>query len=298
MGAPIRRLLVAEGTCAVVMPEGVILRGEREVRLDLRGEIHLAPDGEWLVCDEVERASVYQPWASARRVRTIEPDEVIEALLALPGGRVITGSRSQQMSELVLWDVPAGKRLQHPNPDGPTALALCGNDRYLVGTTDGGLEVRAIDSGKRIKRMRPRGDELVEIVVGDGGRRAATRGSQGHVAFWRVGDEPAFLNDASGGAERWIAADRGSDHVATGWEGGVKLWAGGMQRQGLPGDGPGVFVAPGVLAVGGSRLDLWRLDGEHLGGLDQPFTALAAENGRLIAGDADGGLWELDLPLG
>ena len=127
----------------------------------------------------------------------------------------------------------------------------------------------------------------------------------GTLRFWDItGAKPKLLSRhamrAQGSA---LAADPASTWAATSHADRVQPWKAGQPARALPVDEKPdgkllAFVKRGVLAVGGGAgVDVWNLEkGEHIGRLDKPVTSLAAQAGRLIAGDAKGKIWAIDVP--
>lgn len=268
----------------------------------------LSPDGEWLLTMEMDRdtVGVYQPWVSTKRLRELETDDGLGSVVPLAGGQAFTLCASNNASSpLTLWDLQTGTSSRHRVREFPQDVVPLDDNRYLLASGDGSIEIRALATGKVLQKLRAAedGNEAVSISVGDSGRLAAAGLRNGTLLLWDLSGSKAQLLHEHPSVIKHVGndlvlADPGSRWVAVLGDGVIRMFQDGLASTSLPVQGESVklaFARPGVLVVAGNVLDLWNLEGDHIGTAECPVAALSASSGRVVVGDTHGVVRELAL---
>lgn len=296
-----------------------VWQGKRHASIEKLGNvrIEMSLDGRFLLVVDEFNVHVYEPWENPKEPRvTLHPDDGLGYVVPMPGGRVLTLCAAHNAyTPLTSWDLETGKEMVHKSNGFPVHAAIIDDERYVVGDMNSNISIRQLNGGKVVGKLQTwgdgHGDGICMVASGNAGKIVAALFFDGSLMIWDIsGAKVKALCRIPRAAPRALVADPGSSWVVTPSVNEVITWKDGQRARSLVGAGPvaarpdwhfeeaglAVFVRPNILAVGGERVDLWDLErSEHLGTLDKPVTTLVSAAGKLLAGDAQGTIWEVDL---
>lgn len=283
-------------------------RGAVELSLDGRFVLVLRPDGD---------VDIYDPWTNVPApVRTLHAGPGTSLVIPMPGGRACTVCPAiDARNPLMLWDLETGDGKAHRVDGLPAYATWLDEHRYVVGTTDEKITIRQLDTGKIVGKLHGwenhHGGGVCKLAAGHGGKIFATLFMDGTLMIWSMSEsQNRGLGRHGEAAPRALVADPGSSWMVTPSAKEVLTWKEGRPARSLVGsgqpplrsaqdlDGTGwaTFVRPNVVAIGGEHVDVWDLEASrHMGRWDKPVTALISLEGKLVAGDAEGNIWEVDV---
>lgn len=275
---------------------------------------------------------VYEPWRSAvSPVRTLVVGEELGFVVPMPAHRLCTVC-PEGATRLMMWDLETGNGEAHRVDGLPSCVTWLDEQSYVVGTTDAKMTLRRLDTGKVMGKLygweNHDGGGIRKFAVGNEGKLFAALYYEGTLMFWGLSEgRNRGLGRHAQAAPPAIVADPGSSWVVTPSPEEVLTWKEGQPARSLVGSGPvvvrpeqlgdgtgfgaqsaeggsksqmleqalAVFVRPNVVAIGGAHVDVWDLGtSRHLGRWDKPVTALISVCGKLIAGDKEGNIWEVN----
>jgi WD40 repeat protein len=124
--------------------------------------------------------------AQTRVVALKAADDVGAAVLSPRGDRI--GARVGK-DRIAVWSLPEGKLLQEVTLAGrPLSLLFADADHLIVALADGGIEVRAVATGARVRRMDAGAPQSVLAVSADG-RLLASSGTE-QIRLWNSSGTP------------------------------------------------------------------------------------------------------------
>jgi hypothetical protein len=304
--------------------EVVLWKGDKETKLEGLGAVGcaLSPDGAWLLVQEEFSVQVYAPWKRWALRATLKPHDGLFDTVPAPGDRAFTlCAANNAYTPLTLWRLASGKEEVHRLDGMPAAVAVVDDERYLVGTMNGEVILRALAKGKVLARLLSASEagaedadgtaaDVAALAVGDHATLAASLDEAGTLRFWSLAPKkPKLVAVHHRAAHRGLVMDPASSFSATASPTNVQIWSGALPMRPLEGPGelaaepwwddwaPAGFVREGVLAVGGEGVDVWdAAKGVHLGRWEGAVTSLAVSGGRLVVGDAEGGVWDVRVP--
>ncbi len=304
--------------CAHAAGTVSVWKGKHQTEMDKLGNVRveLSLDGKHvLVVDEFE-VRAYDAWESMKKpCSTLNPDDGLGLVVPMPGGRAFTLCAAHNAyTPLTLWDLDTGKEKVHKISGFPVHVALIDDERYVLGDMNGKITIRQLDTGKVTGKLQGwsnhDGDGICMVASGNGGKGVATLFMDGSLMIWDISGSKVKASRHLRAAPLAIAADPGSSWIVTAGVTDVRTWKDGQparaldaagspaQGRGSPFEGAGLamFVRPNVVAVGGQCVDLWDLERNvHLGQWDKPITTMATAAGKLVVGDAEGTIWELNV---
>jgi WD40 repeat protein len=257
-------------------------------------------------------------------VRTLAVGNELGFVVPLPGHRLCTVCpEAKARHPLMVWDLETGNGEAHRVDGLPSCVTWLDDQSYVVGTMDAKMTIRRLDTGKLVGKLygweNHDGGGIRKFAVGNEGKLFAALYDDGTLMFWGLSEgRNRGLGRHAQAAPPAIVADPGSSWVITPSPEEVLTWKEGQPARSLVGSGPvevrpeqpgdgtelgarmveqvlAVFVRPNVVAIGGAHLDVWDLGtSRHLGRWDKPVTTLISVCGKVIAGDNEGNIWEVN----
>jgi WD40 repeat protein len=234
----------------------------------------------------------------------------------MPDGRAFTLCAAPNAhSPLTLWDLETGHPKEHKLNGVPAHVAWIDDQRYVVATIDEKMAIREFDGGKVTGKLQSwadyKGGGICMVASGLAGKLVAVLFFDGTLMIWDIsGSKIKALGRHARIAPRALVMDPDSSWVVTPGTNEVLTWKEGQPARAILGAGPpavrraepfedvglAVFVRPTVVAVGGQSVNLWDLEtSRHVGRWDKPVTTMVSALGRLLVGDTEGNIWEVDV---
>lgn len=304
-----------------------VWRGEHRATIENLGRcaVELSLDGRFvlIIRHDARRdgsVEVYDPWKDVvSPVRTLPVGDGLGFVVPMPGNRVCTVCpEATARNPLMMWDLETGSGRDHREDGLPSCAAWLDEHRYVVGTTDDKMTIRRLDTGKVVGKLHGwenhDGGGIGKFAVGNEGKLFAALFLDGTLMIWGMSESRnRGLGRHAQAAPRALVADPGSSWVVTPSAEEVLTWKDGQPARSLVGSGHAAvrpdqtgdgtakqalaaFVRPNVVAIGGAGVDVWDLaSSRHLGRWDKPVTALISLGGKLLVGDIEGNIWEVDV---
>lgn len=295
-----------------------VWQGETSVVVDVSEDavFELTTDGRFLLVGNGHEVRVFEPWRSGNRVqRTFETREKLTAIAAISDHQAFTLCFGQETrGALTLWDLESGTSEAHRLHGFPAKLHSFHDGRYIVATKDELVSIREVNGGKILGKLGTWSHYgcggTCSLALGNEGKLVAALFFDGGLMIWDIsGPKVKTVGAHVRAAPRALVTDPQSAWVATPSIHEVLTWKEGQKARSLEGSGApeirrdelwseaglAVFIRAGVVAVGGQSVDIWDLAASrHLGQWDKPVAAMAAAQGKLFVGDAEGNIWEVD----
>jgi WD40 repeat protein/predicted phosphodiesterase len=272
----------------------------------------LTPDGRCVVSGSDDETLKVWDLATKHEVATLlgHASWVSACAVTPDGRRVVSGSLDMTLK---VWDLATAHEVAtlHGHAGGVLVCAVTPDGRRVVsGSYDKALKVWDLATGREIATLHGHALAVLACAVTSDGQRVVSGSADQTLKVWDLatGHEIATLHGHAGYVSACAVTPDGRRVVSGSWDQTLKVWdlATGHEVATLHGHAGGVLacaVTPdGRRVVSGSEdqtLKVWDLEAgrcvftHHA---SASYAAVAATATTIVAGDAAGAVWFLDLP--